>query len=116
MAESPAILVIGPRWVGDMVMAQCLLAALKQLHPQASIDVVAPAWAAPLLARMPQVRQRIEATTRPGSLGLAERWRFGRSLRGRYEAAYVMPGSWKSAQIPFFAGIPHRVGHLREIR
>ena len=24
MAESPSILVIGPRWVGDMVMAQCL--------------------------------------------------------------------------------------------
>jgi heptosyltransferase-2 len=116
MAASPAILVIGPRWVGDMVMAQCLLAALKQLHPQAAIDVVAPAWAAPLLARMPQVRQRIEATTKPGSLGLAERWRFGRSLRGRYDAAYVLPGSWKSALIPFFAGIRQRVGHKREMR
>lgn len=116
MAESPAILVIGPRWVGDMVMAQCLFAALKELHPNASIDVVAPAWAAPLLARMPQIRQRIEATTKPGSLGLAERWRFGRSLRGRYGAAYILPGSWKSALIPFFAGIPRRVGHLREMR
>jgi len=116
MAESPAILIIGPRWVGDMVMAQCLLAALKEIHPQAAIDVVAPAWAAPLMARMPQVRQRIEATTRPGKLGLAERWRFGRSIRGRYDAAYVLPGSWKSALIPFFAGIPRRVGHLREMR
>ncbi|MGB3899302.1 MAG: lipopolysaccharide heptosyltransferase II [Mesorhizobium sp.] len=116
MAESPAILVIGPRWVGDMVMAQCLLAALKELHPQAAIDVVAPAWAAPLLARMPQVRQRIEATTKPGSFGLAERWRFGRSIRGRYDAAYVLPGSWKSALIPFFAGIKKRVGHRREMR
>ncbi|MGB3644009.1 MAG: lipopolysaccharide heptosyltransferase II [Mesorhizobium sp.] len=116
MAESPAILVIGPRWVGDMVMAQCLLAALKELHPQAAIDVVAPAWAAPLLARMPQVRQRIEATTKPGSFGLAERLRFGRSIRGRYDAAYVLPGSWKSALIPFFAGIKKRVGHRREMR
>ncbi|MGB3415461.1 MAG: lipopolysaccharide heptosyltransferase II [Mesorhizobium sp.] len=116
MAESPAILVIGPRWVGDMVMAQCLLAALKELHPQAAIDVVAPAWAAPLLARMPQVRQRIEATTKPGSFGLAERLRFGRSIRGRYVTAYVLPGSWKSALIPFFAGIKKRVGHRREMR
>jgi len=116
MAESPAILIIGPRWVGDMVMAQCLLAALKERHPQAAIDVVAPAWAAPLLARMPQVRRRIEATTKPGSLGLAERWHFGRSIRGRYDAAYVLPGSWKSALIPFFAGIRQRVGHLREMR
>lgn len=116
MADSPAILVIGPRWVGDMVMAQCLLAALKELHPQAAIDVVAPAWAAPLLARMPQVRQRIEATTKPGRLGLGERWRFGRSIRGRYSAAYVLPGSWKSALVPFFAGIAQRVGHRREMR
>ncbi len=116
MAEGTAILVIGPRWVGDMVMAQCLLAALKEIHPQAAIDVVAPAWAAPLLARMPEVRQRIEATTKPGRLGLAERWRFGRSIRGRYDAAYVLPGSWKSALIPFFAGIGKRVGHLREMR
>ena len=116
MAASPAILVIGPRWVGDMVMAQCLFAALKELHPDAAIDVVAPGWATPLLARMPQIRQRIEATTKPGSLGLGERWRFGRSLRGRYGAAYVLPGSWKSALIPFFAGIPRRVGHLREMR
>lgn len=116
MAASPAILVIGPRWVGDMVMAQCLFAALKALHPDAAIDVVAPGWATPLLARMPQIRQRIEATTKPGSLGLRERLRFGRSLRGRYDSAYVLPGSWKSALIPFFAGIPNRVGHLREMR
>jgi heptosyltransferase-2 len=116
MAASPAILVIGPRWVGDMVMAQCLFAALKEIHPDAPIDVVAPGWATPLLARMPQVRQRIEATTKPGSLGLRERWRFGRSVRGRYGAAYVLPGSWKSALIPFFAGIPRRVGYLRELR
>jgi heptosyltransferase-2 len=116
MAESPAILVIGPRWVGDMVMAQCLFSALKELHPDAAIDVVAPAWAAPLLARMPEVRRRIEATTRPGRPGLRERWRFGRSLSGRYGSAYVLPGSWKSALIPFFAGIPRRIGHLREMR
>lgn len=116
MAASPAILVIGPRWVGDMVMAQCLFAALKETSPDAPIDVVAPSWATPLLARMPQVRQRIEATTKPGNLGLGERWRFGRSVRGRYGAAYVLPGSWKSALIPFFAGIPRRVGYLRELR
>ncbi|TIU10919.1 MAG: lipopolysaccharide heptosyltransferase II, partial [Mesorhizobium sp.] len=40
MAESPTILVIGPRWVGDMVMAQCLFSALRELHPHAAIDVL----------------------------------------------------------------------------
>lgn len=116
MAESSAIVVIGPRWVGDMVMAQCLFSALKQIRPQAAIDVIAPAWAAPLLARMPEVRRRIEVATKPGRLGLVERWRFGRAIRGRYDTAYVLPGSWKSALIPFLAGIRTRIGHRREMR
>ena len=116
MAESPTILVIGPRWVGDMVMAQCLFSALKELHPSAAIDVLAPAWAAPLVARMPEIRQQIDFPLKPGALEFSSRRRFGRLLRGRYDMAYVLPGSWKSALIPFFARIPRRVGNLREMR
>lgn len=116
MAESPTILVIGPRWVGDMVMAQCLFSALKELHPNAAIDVLAPAWAAPLVRRMPEIRQQIDFPLKPGALELTHRRRFGRLLQGRYDMAFVLPGSWKSALIPFFARIPHRIGHLREMR
>lgn len=116
MAEDQPILVIGPRWVGDMVMAQCLFSALRQKFPEAPIDVMAPAWAAPLVERMPEIRARIDAPFARRKLGLGERWRMGRSLRGRYGRAYVMQGSWKSALVPFFAGIPHRVGHLKEMR
>jgi heptosyltransferase-2 len=116
MAESPSILVIGPRWVGDMVMAQCLFSALRELYPAAAIDVVAPAWAAPLVERMPEIRARIDAPFSRRKLELSARWRLGRSLKGRYDQAYVMQGSWKSALVPFFAGIPVRVGHRREMR
>src|SRR4051794_16178984 len=116
MADGPAILVIGPSWVGDMVMAQCLFAALKDVYPDHPIDVVAPAWAAPLLGRMPEIRMRIDAPFQRGRAGLGARWRLGRSLSGRYQRAYVMPGSWKSALVPFFAGIPRRFGYLREMR
>jgi heptosyltransferase II len=116
MAEGPAILVIGPSWVGDMVMAQCLFAALKELHPDHAIDVVAPAWAAPLLGRMPEVRARIDAPFKRREAGFSARWRLGRSLVGRYQRSYVLPGSWKSALMPFFAGVPKRTGYLRELR
>lgn len=116
MAESPSILVIGPRWVGDMVMAQCLFSALRELHPTAAIDVVAPAWAAPLVERMPEIRHRIDAPFSRQKLEFGARWRLGRELKGRYDQAYVMQGSWKSALVPFFAGIPLRVGHRREMR
>ena len=115
MAPS-AILVIGPRWVGDMVMAQCLFKALKQARPEVPIDVVAPTWATPLLDRMPEVRARIDAPFKPKEFGLWQRWRLGRDLAGRYSEAYVLPGSWKSALVPFFARIDKRVGYLKEMR
>lgn len=116
MAEGPSILVIGPRWVGDMVMAQTLFIALKQIHPNASIDVLAPAWAAPLVGRMPEVRNRIDAPFSRKKLELGSRRRLGQALKGRYDQAYVMQGSWKSALVPFFAAIPRRIGHRREMR
>ena len=115
MAER-AILVIGPRWVGDMVMAQCLFKALKAADPATPIDVMAPAWATPLLDRMPEVRARLEAPFKPKEFGFGERRRIGRSLRGQYTDAYVLPGSWKSALVPWFAGIRRRVGYLKEMR
>ncbi len=116
MAESPTILVIGPRWVGDMVMAQCLFSALREIHPDAAIDVMAPAWAAPLVGRMPEIRARIDAPFSRKKFEFGARRRLGRSLRGQYDIAYVMQGSWKSALVPYFAGIVRRVGHLREMR
>ena len=54
-----AMLVIGPSWVGDMVMAQSLFKLIKQYRPHVAIDVLAPAWSEPLLARMPEVREAL---------------------------------------------------------
>ncbi len=111
-----ATLVVGPSWVGDMVMAQSLFKVLKRRHPQAAIDVLAPGWSLPLLERMPEVRAGIEMPLGHGQLGLTERWRLGRSLRGRYDRAIVLPNSWKSAIVPFAAGIPCRTGWRGEMR
>jgi len=110
------VLVVGPSWVGDMVMIEPLLASLKQRRPAPAIDVLAPAWSRPLLARMPQVRRAIDLPIGHGALALGERLRIGRALRGQYRQAIVLPGSWKSALIPFFARIRTRTGFVRELR
>ncbi|MEW5838901.1 MAG: lipopolysaccharide heptosyltransferase II [Pseudomonadota bacterium] len=115
-ASAPSVLVVGPSWVGDMVMAHSLLQTLKQAQPQAQIDVLAPGWSLSLLARMPEVRAGIEMPLKHGELGLAARWRLGRSLRGCYDQAIVLPGSLKSALVPFFAGIRQRTAFLGEQR
>ncbi len=111
------MLVVGPAWVGDMVMAQALFSRLRELRPNGVIDVLAPGWSLPVIARMPEVRAGIELPFAHGELGFGRRLKLGRSLRDRdYAQAIVLPNSWKSAVVPFFADIPRRTGYAREFR
>ena len=109
-------LVISPNWLGDCLMAQPLLTRLKARQAYAAIDVIAVPAVAPVFTRMPEISQVIETDFRHGKLDLRARWRLGRSLRGRYAQAFVLPNSWKSALIPFFADIPLRAGYAGEAR
>ena len=109
----PKILVVAPNWIGDALMAQPLLARLSG----AEIDVIAPQWVAPVMRRMPEVRSVVAAPFRHGPLQLRERWALARALKNEnYSQAFVLPNSWKSALIPFLAGIPRRTGYVGEAR
>ena len=113
----PKILIIAPSWVGDAVMAQPMLRRLRQQNPDAVIDAFAPAWVAPVLERMPEIRRVIINPLAHGELSLKLRWQLGRELRrDRYDHAIVLPNSLKSALITFFAGIPLRTGFRGEMR
>ena len=98
-----------------MMMSQSLYRTLRARYPQAIIDVMAPAWCRPLLSRMPEVNEAIPMPLGHGALAIGERRKLGHSLRERrYDRAYVLPNSFKSALVPFFANIPlqkrqHRV-------
>jgi heptosyltransferase-2 len=114
---SAAVLVVAPSWVGDAVLSQPVLALLRKQAPDVAIDVLAPAWVAPLFARMAEVRDVIPSPFRHGELSLRARWRLGRSLaQRRYARAVVLPNTIKSALVPFFARIPTRTGYLGERR
>ncbi len=97
-------------------MAQSLFKRLKQLAPDSEIHVLAPAWSRPLLERMPQISRAIDMPLGHGRLALKTRWKLGKSLRGRYAQAILLPNSWKSAIVPFSANIPLRTGWLGEMR
>lgn len=100
-----------------MIVAQSLFRLLKGRRPPPRLDVLAPAWTAPLLAHMPEVDSAIAAPFRHGELSLGERVRLGRRLRGRgYQQAIVLPRSLKSALVPFIARVPRRTGYLGERR
>jgi len=111
------ILVIGPSWVGDMVMAQSLFMTLKENDASCQIDVLAPQWSFPLLDRMPEVRKGISMPLMHGQFGLSKRRQLGKQLQEeQYDQAILLPNSWKSALIPFFANIPLRTGYIGEVR
>ncbi|MEJ2481385.1 MAG: lipopolysaccharide heptosyltransferase II [Acidihalobacter sp.] len=110
-------LIVGPSWVGDMVLAQSLFITLARRQPGLAIDVLAPRWSEPLLARMPEVRKSIIQPLGHGQLKLGVRRELGRLLRGeRYGQVIVLPNSFKSALIPYFARIPRRTGYRGELR
>ena len=111
------ILVVAPSWIGDTILAQPLLALLKRNNPTARIEVLAPDWSAPLLARMTEVDAVIVNPFGHGDFNFFARRALGRRLLSAdYSAAYVLPNSWKSALIPFFAGIARRIGYRGESR
>jgi lipopolysaccharide heptosyltransferase II len=116
-AGAEKLLVVGPSWVGDMVMSQVLYTLLQQTRPGVLIDVLAPAWSGPLLQCMPEVRRAITMPLGHGELGLGRRRQLGRELREQYyDQALVLPNSLKSALVPWFARIPRRTGWRGELR
>lgn len=111
------LLIVAPSWVGDAVMMQPMLQLLRRDEAQATIDVLAPAWCAPVIRRMGEVARVIDNPFAHGELALGKRWRLARHLRPQgYQQAIVLPNSAKSALLPFFAGIQQRTGFLGEQR
>lgn len=110
-------LIVGPSWIGDMVMAQSLFITLKQQCPDCLIDVLAPEWSLPILKRMPEVNEGISADVSHGEFSFFKRRAHGLKLRSRgYTHAIIIPRSWKSALIPYFADVPVRTGYKGEMR
>ena len=111
------ILILGPAWVGDMVLAQSLFKTLKINNPHCIIDVAAPAWTLPLLERMPEVSAKIALPFKHGELAFWQRIQFGKSLKNAgYTQAIILTNSFKSALLPWAAGIKKRTGFLGEMR
>lgn len=109
------VLIVGPAWVGDMVMAQPLVAALHGAGDD--VHVLAPAATLAVAERLAGVTAAHRLDAGRGALALAARWRAGRDLaRLGFERAIVLPNSFKSALAPWFARIPLRTGWRGEHR
>ena len=107
-------LFIAPQWIGDAVMTEPLL---RELHRQGEqITVAALSWVAPVYQHMDSVVNILELPFVHGKLQWAQRRELARQWRGMFDRAYVAPNSFKSALLPWMAGIPERIGYHGEAR
>jgi heptosyltransferase-2 len=115
MAER--ILIVAPSWVGDAILSEPLVAVLREPLGEPIVDVLAPPWCAPVYARMRGIGRIVENPLGHGELGLGRRRVLAREIRARaYTRAFILPNSFKSALIPWFAGVPRRIGYAGEAR
>ena len=80
------------------------------------VTVGALPWVAPVYRAMPQVAEVVELPFAHGGLQWGPRRALARTLQGRFDTAYVCPNSFKSALLPWWAGISKRIGYRGEAR
>ena len=107
-------LIIAPQWLGDALMTEPLLRRLAARGERLTVGALA--WLAPVYRMMPQVAEVIEFPFTHGGLQWTARSLLAQQIKGRFATAYVCPNSFKSALIPFLAGIPNRLGYTGEAR
>ena len=106
-----SILVGGPNWLGDAVLAIPTLANLRRSFPHARISLLVRPWVSDLFRPSPFVDELLEV---PSRNQLA--WAATSLRRRRFELAVLLPNSFRAALIATLAGIPHRIGYLTDRR
>jgi heptosyltransferase-2 len=108
------ILIRGPNWVGDAVLAIPALKAVRSNFPKAEITLLVRPWVAGLFTSAPFV-DRVWTEAKPTKL--ADWTRITRDIRAfEFDLALVLPNSFESALMMFLARIPNRVGYATDGR
>ncbi len=107
-------LIIAPQWIGDAVMTEPLMRRLRARGERLTVGALP--WVAPVYRAMPQVDEVVEFPFQHGGLQFKARRALAAQLAGRFDNAYVLPNSLKSALLPFMANIPRRIGYMGEAR
>ena len=108
-------LVVMPGTAQKNLLAQAMLADLRQQHPTRPLDVMTPSSLAGLVSRFVQVDQTLNLPE--PNMGWKLYWRAGIEMQGKsYSHAWVLPDRFKPALIPALANIPQRTGYRGKYR
>jgi len=100
-----SILIISTNWIGDAVMSMPALQRFRQEHPEAEITVLARPLVLALWQMHPAVNffQPLEKTAQLFPM-------VGKLRQKNFDCAFSFPNSFRSALVPFLAGVPERIG------
>jgi heptosyltransferase-2 len=111
------ILVRGPNWIGDAVMCEPALRALRARFPQAEITLLVKPAVASLLRDHPAVTRVLTYEERGRHAGWAGKFVLAGTLRRqRFDAAVLFQNAFEAALLAFLAGIPFRYGYATDGR
>jgi lipopolysaccharide heptosyltransferase II len=108
------ILVRLPNWLGDVVMSTAFIAALKQLYPDALIDVIIKKELSSITTLIPGLH-KVHLFSKQEFKGLPGVYRFGKSLRGeQYDLFFSLPHSLSALVMGRVTGAKERIGFANE--
>ncbi|MBF0532330.1 MAG: lipopolysaccharide heptosyltransferase II [Candidatus Omnitrophica bacterium] len=106
------ILVINVNWLGDVIFSSPIFPALKTQYPQARLTCLAPSRVQEILECVPGVDNVIVYDEKGAHKSLSAKLQLIWRLRQeKFDAAFILHRSLTRALLPFFAGIPVRVGY-----
>jgi ADP-heptose:LPS heptosyltransferase len=108
------ILIRLPNWLGDVVMSTAFVAAVRQLYPDAQVDVIIKkelSNIAPLISGLSQ----IHPFSKQEFSGLTGVYRFGKKLQSeKYDLFFNLPQSLSSLVMGWATSAKKRIGFGKE--
>jgi heptosyltransferase-2 len=111
------ILVRGPNWLGDAVMCEPALRALRRLFPQASLTLLVKPSIAGLFESHAAVDRVFLYDDKGRHAGLTGKWRLAGDLRQQgFDMAVLFQNAFEAALVTALAGIRRRYGYATDGR
>ena len=111
------ILVRGTNWIGDAVMSEPALSAIRQAFPKAEITLLVKPAVAELFQHHPAIDHLLVYEHRGRHARLSGKWALGSELRrGRFDVSILFQNAFEAALLACLAGIPRRYGYATDGR
>jgi heptosyltransferase-2 len=108
------ILIRLPNWLGDVVMSTAFISAVRQLYPDALVDVIIKKELGGVAGLIPGINN-IHLFSKQEFSGLSGVYRFGKSFRRyKYDLFFNLPHSLSSMVMARATGSKKRIGFNKE--